>query len=82
MIEEYNIGSCNVEQFFNDLITFARDLETEDQRAIAENLTAEELTIFDLLTKPEITLTNQEEHTVKQVAQQLLETLRREKLVH
>lgn len=81
MIEEYNTGSRNVEQFFNDLITFAQDLETEDQRAIAENLTEEELTIFDLLTKPEITLTKQEEQTVKQVAQQLLETLRREKLV-
>lgn len=81
MIEEYNSGSRNVEQFFNDLITFAQDLQAEDQRAIAENLTKEELTIFDLLTQPEITLTKQEEQTVKQIARQLLETLRREKLV-
>ncbi|MEP0873198.1 type I restriction endonuclease subunit R [Trichocoleus desertorum AS-A10] len=81
MIEEYNAGSRNVEQFFNDLVTFAQDLKTEDQRAIAENLAEEELAIFDLLTKPELTLTKQEEQAVKQVAKQLLETLKQEKLV-
>ncbi|WP_206755457.1 MULTISPECIES: type I restriction enzyme endonuclease domain-containing protein [Trichocoleus] len=81
MIEEYNAGSRNVEQFFNDLVTFAQDLKTEDQRAIAENLAEEELAIFDLLTKPELTLTKQEEQAVKQVARQVLETLKREKLV-
>ena len=37
--------------------------------------------IFDLLTKPEITLTKAEEREVKKVAKQLLETLKREKLV-
>lgn len=81
MIAEYNAGSRNVEMFFNDLISFAQDLEVEDKRAIAQNLTEEELAIFDLLTKPEINLTKQEEQEVKQVAKELLTTLKREKLV-
>ena len=81
MIEDYNAGSSNVELFFNDLLTFAQDLEVEDQRAIAENLTEEELAIFDLLTKPEVNLTKEEEKEVKQVARVLLENLKREKLV-
>jgi type I restriction enzyme R subunit len=81
MIEDYNSDSRNVELFFNDLINFAQELETEDQRAIAENLTEEELAILDLLTKPEIDLSKKEEQAVKQVAQQLLGTLKREKLV-
>lgn len=81
MIEDYNTGSRNVELFFNDLLTFAQELEVEDQRAIAENLTEEELAIFDLLTKPEVNLTKQEEKEVKQVAKELLENLKREKLV-
>jgi len=81
MIEDYNAGSRNVELFFNDLIAFAQDLEVEDKRAIAENLTEEELAVFDLLTKPEVNLTKQEEREVKQVARELLDTLKREKLV-
>lgn len=39
------------------------------------------MAIFDLLTKPEIKLTSTEEREVKKVAKQLLETLKREKLV-
>lgn len=81
MIEDYNAGSRNVELFFNDLIAFAQDLEVENKRAIAENLTEEELAVFDLLTKPEVNLTKQEEREVKQVARELLDTLKREKLV-
>jgi len=81
MIEDYNAGSRNVELFFGDLIAFAQDLEVEDKRAIAENLTEEELAIFDLLTKPEVNLTKQEERELKQVARELLDTLKREKLV-
>ena len=44
-------------------------------------LTEEELAILDLLTKPEMKLTAAEEREVKKVAKQLLETLKREKLV-
>lgn len=81
LIDEYNSGSSNVEGFFRDLIQFAKTLEAEDKRSISQNLSEEELAIFDLLTKPDVTLTQQEEKDVKRVAKELLETLKREKLV-
>ena len=57
MIDEYNAGSRSVEIFFAYLVEFAQELSIEDKRAISENLAEEELAIFDLLTKPDITLT-------------------------
>jgi type I restriction enzyme R subunit len=81
MIDEYNAGSLNTEEFFKRLVAFARDLQEEEKRAIKENLTEEELTIFDLLTKPKMKLTKREEDEVKKVAKELLETLKQEKLV-
>ena len=53
----------------------------EQQRHIAENLTEEELALFDILTKPEPVLTKAEEAEVKKVCRELLATLKREKLV-
>ena len=72
MIDEYNAGSRNVERFFADLVEFARELNIEDKRALSEKLTEEELAIFDLLTKPEITLTEKEKVEIKKVAKELL----------
>jgi type I restriction enzyme, R subunit len=81
MIEEYNSGSRNVDWFFNQLLEFAKELNEEEKRAIAQKLTEEELAIFDLLTKPNINLSKQEEKEVKNIAQELLATLKQEKLV-
>ncbi len=81
MIDEYNAGSRNVEIFFADLVEFAQELNIEDKRAISENLAEEELAIFDLLTKPDITLTEKEKLEIKKVAKELLSTLKQEKLV-
>ncbi len=81
MIEEYNSGSRNVDWFFSELLELAQELNEEEKRAIAEKLTEEELAIFDLLTKPNINLSKQEEKEVKDIAQELLATLKREKLV-
>jgi len=81
MIDEYNAGALNVEDFFKKLIDFAQELNEEDKRRIAENLTEEELTIFDLLTKPEPKLTKNQEIEVKKVAKELLESLKLGKLV-
>ncbi|MCX9074481.1 MAG: type I restriction endonuclease subunit R, partial [Candidatus Methanoperedens sp.] len=79
LIDDYNSGSCNVETFFANLVEFAQGLNEEEKRGISENLTEEELAIFDLLIKPEMTLSEQQE--VKKVARDLLATLKREKLV-
>ena len=81
MIDEYNAGSINVETFFKKLVEFSRALGEEEQRAIAENLSEEELAFFDFLTKPDLKLTRKQQAEVKTVAKQLLETLKREKLV-
>ena len=81
MIAEYNGAAINVDVFFEQLIALARELNAEDQRTIAENLSDEELTVFDLLTRPELDLTEPEKNEVKAVAQKLLETLKQEKLV-
>jgi type I restriction enzyme R subunit len=81
MIDEYNAGSYNIEEFFKKLTAFAQVLNEEDKRAISERLTEEELAIFDLLTKPDVKLTKAEEAQVKKVAQELLEKLKHEKFV-
>ena len=81
MIDDYNAGSSNVEAFFAKLMAFTKKLSEEEKRGLAEQLTEEELVIFDLLTKPQIGLTKQETGEVKKVARSLLEKLKQEKLV-
>lgn len=81
MIDEYNSGSHNVEMFFAKLMAFTKELNAEEKRGIAENLTEEELTIFDILKTPDVRLTKKDEMQVKKVAKKLLETLKGEKLV-
>jgi type I restriction enzyme, R subunit len=81
MIDEYNAGASNVEVFFAKLTAFAKKLNAEEKRGLAEQLTEEELAIFDLLTKPDLNLTKQETAEVKKVARSLLGKLKQEKLV-
>ncbi len=59
----------------------AQELNEEDQRAVSEGLSEEELALFDLLTKPEISMTEREKAEVKKVARDLLATLKKGKLV-
>ncbi len=80
LIDEYNAGSVNVETFFAQLVALAKDLTAEERRGVATALSEEELAVFDLLTKPEPTLSAKEVAAVKQVARDLLATLKREKL--
>jgi len=81
MIEEYNAGSRNVEELFEGLLKLAQELEDEEQRSIRENLTEEELTVFDYLTRPGPDLDEKETEEVKNIARELLDTLKKEKLV-
>lgn len=81
MIEEYNAGSLNIEEFFTRLTAFAKSLNEEEKRAIAEQLSEEELALFDLLTKPDMHLSQKEEFQVKKAARELLQTLKKEKFV-
>jgi type I restriction enzyme R subunit len=81
LIEEYNSGSINAEAYFERLIELAQDLNEEEKRGIAEQLTEEELALFDLLTRPGPGLTDREVEQVKTVARDLLDTLKAERLV-
>lgn len=81
MIADYNAGATNVDAFFAQLIKFAGELNEEEKRGIAEQLTEEELALFDLLTKPDLKLPPSEKRQVRKVAQDLLVTLKKSKLV-
>ena len=76
IIDRYNSGNSTNENYFEDLVNFIDDLKEEDERHIKEGLTEEELEIYDLLKKDN--LTEKEEQQVKLSARKLLEALRRE----
>lgn len=81
MLDDYNAGAVNVDVMFERLMAFVGELEAEEKRTIGENLTEEELAIFDLLTQPDLNLSDKDRDAVKQVAQELLRTLKETKLV-
>lgn len=81
MIDSYNAGSLNAEEFFRQLTAFAQSLNEEEQRAVGEHLNEEELALFDLLTKPQIEMSNSDREKVKATAKKLLSTLKAGKLV-
>jgi len=81
LIDEYNAGSMNVEEYYKRLIEFIEKLNNEEKRALKENLSEEELAIYDLLTNPPIKITQKDISLVKKTAHDLLERLKSEKLV-
>lgn len=76
LIASYNAGSLNVEQLFKALLELSSNLSSEQQRHIRENLSEEELTLFDILLKPAPDLTDPERTKVKAVARELLEKVK------
>ncbi len=81
LIADYNAGATNIDQLWAQLFGFTQDLSAEEQRHVAEQVSEEELALFDVLTKPDITLSKAEQAQVKQIARTLLATLKRERLV-
>jgi type I restriction enzyme R subunit len=75
LIDEYNNGSRNIEEIFKDLIALSRVLTEEQNRHVREHLSEEELTVFDILTRPGPELSTAEREEVKKVAHLLLERL-------
>jgi len=80
LIAEYNAGSLNIDEYLRRLVALSQSLTDEEQRAVVEGLSDEELAIFDLLTKPEPVLTDSERDLVKASAKRLLTHLQ-DKLV-
>lgn len=79
LLKDYNSGSMNIDEFFDQLVELANDLSDEDQRAVKQGLDEEELAVLDLLLKDG--LNPDEVLQVKKVAQELLGKLKDEKLV-
>jgi type I restriction enzyme, R subunit len=76
LIESYNAGSRNIEQLFDELLKLSKSLTEEEERHLRENLSVEEMVIFDILTRPAPELDERERTEVKKVARELLEHLK------
>ncbi|WP_017754684.1 type I restriction endonuclease subunit R [Calidifontibacillus oryziterrae] len=77
IIDNYNAGGSANDDFFEKLLKFMEDLKREEERHIKEELSEEELEIFDLLRKDK--LSKEEEKKVKLAAKMLYETLTKKK---
>lgn len=75
LIESYNAGSATIEALYAELLNLSNSLNDEQQRHVRENMSEEELVIFDILTRPAPELSTQERAEVKKVAKQLLNKL-------
>lgn len=73
IIEEYNSGSMSIEEAYEELLKNAKDLSEEEMRASKNDMSEDQLEIFDLLKKEK--LTKAEEKNVKLAAKELLEIL-------
>jgi type I restriction enzyme R subunit len=76
LIESYNAGSRSIEELFQELVNLSGSLNDEEQRHVRENLSEDELVIFDILTRPSPELSTEERTEVKKVARDLLTRLK------
>ncbi|MBC8017803.1 MAG: DUF3387 domain-containing protein, partial [Verrucomicrobia bacterium] len=76
LIESYNAGSRSIEELFEELLKLSNSLNDEQERHVRENMSEEELVIFDILTRPAPELTPEERAEVKKVARELLARLK------
>ena len=76
LIESYNAGSRSIEELFQELLKLSTSLSDEQQRHVREQMTEEELVIFDILTRPAPELSTEERAEVKKVARELLTRLK------
>jgi len=80
LVAEYNREKdrVTVEKTFEALLQLMDEMSDEERRAVREGLDEESLAVFDLLKKPD--LSPKEIKRIKDVAVELLETLKAEKL--
>ncbi len=72
LIESYNAGSATIEGLYAELLALSNGLNEEQERHVRENMSEEELVIFDILTRPAPELSTEERAEVKKVARELL----------
>ena len=78
IIDRYNAGGTENEDYYEQLVKLIEDLQKEQQRPTLEGLTESELEIYDLLIKGK-KLTKAEEQKVKLAAKNLYNKLVQEK---
>ncbi len=81
MIEEYNAGHISDDRLLEEILDFLQELGEEEQRADSEDLSEEELAVYDILTKPEPRLTVPQREEVKSTVKDLLNSLKHDNLV-
>jgi type I restriction enzyme R subunit len=81
IVAEYNSEKdrATIEKTFEELMKFVKGLDYETSRTVREGLDEENLALFDLLVKPD--LSKQEIERIKKVAKELLEHLKADKLI-
>jgi type I restriction enzyme R subunit len=79
LVEEYNLGAKNIEEYLEELINLTKDTSEELNRAFKEGLSEEELAIVDLVRKPN--LSEKEIKKIKSFAKIILEKLKDNQLV-
>jgi type I restriction enzyme R subunit len=73
IVDAYNSGGSSTENYFDELVNFAKELHSEDERHIREGPTEDKLELFDLPKKEKMTL--KEIHEVKLASKALLRRL-------
>jgi type I restriction enzyme R subunit len=73
VIDAYNAGATATENYYDELTAYAEGLKAEAERHIREGLTEDELELFDLLKKDQ--MTQDETQRVKLAAKRLLKRL-------
>jgi type I restriction enzyme R subunit len=76
LIATYNAGSRSVEEVYKQLLTLSLQLSQEQQRHIRENLSEEELAMFDILLQSAPDLSDGDRAKVKQSARELVEKIK------
>ncbi|MDQ0257093.1 type I restriction enzyme R subunit [Evansella vedderi] len=81
IINDYNKEKdrATIEETFEQILRFVKDLNEEEKRGVKEGLDEEKLALYDLLIS-EKKLTNKEREKIKEVGKELLEVLKAEKL--
>ncbi|MFW6731450.1 MAG: type I restriction endonuclease subunit R [Synechococcus sp.] len=76
LIASYNAGSRSVEEIYKQLLQLSIQLSHEQQRHIRENLSEEELAMFDILLQSAPDLNDSDRAKVKQSARELVERIK------
>lgn len=76
LIASYNTGSRSIDELYAELLKLSKSLNEEQTRHVRENMSEEELVVFDILTRPAPELSAEERTEVKKVAKALLERLK------